>query len=45
MFKIIDHTYIKPNTYAIDEYGTVKNVITGKILKPYLNSAGYWFIG
>ena len=45
MFKIIDHPSIKPNTYAVDEYGTVKNINTGKILKPYLNEHGYWYIG
>lgn len=45
MFKIIDDPSIKPNTYAVDEYGTVMNITTGRILTPYLDKHGYWCIG
>lgn len=45
MFKIIDHPSIKANTYAVDEYGTVMNIHTGRILTPYLDKYGYWCIG
>lgn len=45
IWKIIEHpNIIKPNTYAISNKGNIQNIVTGYMMKRFINRTGYYYV-